>query len=69
MIKVYSYEIHIGSNYEFQTLKQIPDQVIKITQDQFEIINLFANITKDENLNITYQINNCSFTIHPVINI
>lgn len=69
MKTILSYEIHIGSVIDGETFKSIPDQVIKITEDQFKIVEMFADLCKDENLTSIYKINNCKFKMLAVVNI
>ena len=69
MKTILSYEIHIGSVIDGETFKSIPDQVIKITEDQFKIVEMFADLYKDKDLNFIYKINNCEFKILPVVDI
>ena len=57
MKRILSYEIHIGSVIDGETFKSMPDQVIKITEDQFKIVEVFADLYKDKDLNFIYKIN------------
>lgn len=59
------YEIHIGEIFDLGDQLPKPAQVIIITQDQFAIIEQFADTKKDRKLNTTYIINQCEFTVTP----
>lgn len=59
------YEIHLNPFWDMGSESMKPRQVIPITEDQFKIIELFANTKKDENLNTIYILNDVSFQIFP----
>lgn len=59
------YEIHIGKAFNMDTKMQDAKSKIIITQDQFAVIEQFADIELDAELKRTYIINKCRFTIHP----
>ena len=61
----FNYELHIGQKLCTETITWVPKQVLVITDDQREIIELFASRRKDADLNTVYAINNIDFTIHP----
>ncbi len=62
-----NYEIHIGRIWDLKNHRHVPKQIITITEDQRQALVQFANITKDHELNNIYKINDCEFTIVPVI--
>jgi len=59
------YELHIGKAYNMET--QMPDAKFKIivSREQFQVIEQFADIEQDEELNKTYIINKCRFKVYP----
>ena len=59
------YEIHLNPFWDMGSESMKPGQVIPITEDQFKVIELFANTKKDENLNTIYILNDVSFQIFP----
>ena len=59
------YEIHIGEVIEHPSGQKRPKQIMKITDEQRQIIEAFADLRKDENLNTVYKINQCEFRIYP----
>ena len=59
------YEIHIGEAIDAKTLKTIPKYRMIITEEQKAVIDWFANIEMDSELNKSYKLNACEFTIHP----
>lgn len=60
------YEIHIGKAMDANNLSGIiPIQRIIITEEQFRIIEMFADQKKDKDLNTTYIINKCEFSVVP----
>lgn len=63
------YEIHIGQLWDLKLSRHVPKQLILITEDQKQIIEHFANVTKDSDLNNVYRINDCEFRIMPHIEI
>lgn len=64
-----NYIVAIGSVFNIE--KQINEPAVQmlINQDQFVILNTFANQERDENLNIIYKINNVKFTIIPAMDL
>ena len=63
-----NYQIEIGEVYDIVEQAKVPKQKIIITQSQLAIIEMFANIERDEDLNCVYTLNSCRFKINPVIN-
>lgn len=61
------YKLIIGKVIDMSTGNEIPAWSIDIDEEQFRLINMFADQEKDENLNITYIINKCRFKILPII--
>ena len=60
------YEIHIGKALNANNLREtIPLQKIIITQEQIEVIEMFASQRKDAELNTIYKLNECEFRILP----
>lgn len=57
------FEIHIGTAYNLDTKMYEPVQTILITQDQFDIITLFAETKKQPDLTTIYKINEIEFKI------
>lgn len=60
-----AYEIHLNQFWSMELERMQPGQKISITEDQFKIIELFANTRKDENLNTIYILNDAHFRILP----
>jgi hypothetical protein len=58
-------EIHIRESFDLVNMEHIPNQILNITEEQFQILKLFADITKDEDLKTTYVLNKCSFKVLP----
>ena len=67
--KKMDYQIQIGEVIDTETNLPQPKQRFNITQDQYFIIEMFADVKKDEELNRIYTINNCDFKIVPLLNI
>ena len=61
------YEIHIGEVIDLITGLSKPRQIFIITEEQFAIIEMFANQTKDFELNTIYKLNDCEFKLMPSI--
>lgn len=59
------YEILIGEVIELSDQTVKPKQVLIITADQFAMIEMFADIRRDEMLNPIYIINKCEFKVAP----
>ena len=59
------YEIHIGNAFNMDTKMQDSKFKIIITQEQFMLIEQFADIELDAELKRTYIINKCRFTVQP----
>lgn len=59
------YEIHIGTAFNMDTIMQDAKFKIIITQEQFFVIEQFADIELDAELKRTYIINKCRFTVQP----
>lgn len=62
-----TYEIQIGSNYNLATQEAEPATKFQITGEQAEILERFADVRRDEELNTLYVINNCYFKIVPIL--
>lgn len=58
------YEIHIGQVTNLDTLQPAPKLKFTITSEQFNVIEQFADIELDSELNKTYILNKCRFTVH-----
>jgi len=63
------YKIQIGSIFNIEESRVEPKTVIEISEDQKMLIDQFAWTRKDENLNTIYRINDCEFTMVPVLEI
>ena len=61
------YEIQIGQLIDFDTKQVRPETKLTITKEQFDIIRCFANTKKGKNLEMTYILNECEFTVVPLI--
>ena len=60
------YEIHIGKALNGNNLSEtIPLRKIIITQEQLAVIEMFASLRKDAELNTIYKLNECEFRILP----
>lgn len=59
------YEIQIGEVFDLTLNAKKPKQIIIITAQQKEVIELFANQIKDAELNTIYIINDCEFRMIP----
>lgn len=60
------YEIQIGKVLDGSNLlRTIPLKTLKITREQFLILEIFANQVKDSELNTIYKINDCEFKVVP----
>lgn len=59
------YEIQIGKMIDLATGKVIPSQTIIINRSQLELIEHFADTSKDESLNTIYKLNKCEFKVIP----
>ena len=58
------YEIQIGKAFNANDFnQQVPLKTIVITQEQFDIIKMFANQRKDQDLNTFYKLNDCEFEV------
>lgn len=67
------YEIRIGETTQICekqdfTIKTVPKQVLLISEEQLAIIEQFAHVERDEELNKIYTLNNCKFKILPHLN-
>lgn len=62
-IDMEKFEIQIGKCIDLNTGLSKPKQVITITEDQFSLIEQFADIKKDKDLNTIYKLNECEFTV------
>jgi hypothetical protein len=60
-----NYEIQIGKVIDLASGTLKPRRVIHITKEQFSIIEMFANQTKDIDLNTIYRLNDCEFKVIP----
>jgi hypothetical protein len=65
----YNYKIHIGEIFDLIANENRPKQTIYITDEQFEVITMFANTKKDADLNTVYIINDCEFKVIPHISL
>lgn len=63
--KKFMYQINIGKKFNISEGKIEYDRTIPITNDQYDTIKLFANTKKDKDLNTTYILNDCEFTVTP----
>ena len=61
------FTICIGTYFDVSKGQDVPKQTIQITQEQLEIIQHFADIKRDAELNVIYKINECEFTIKPIL--
>ena len=61
------YEIQIGQAIDLETKSVRPERTMSITKDQFDIIRCFANTKIGKNLETTYILNDCEFSVVPVI--
>lgn len=59
------YEIHIGEILDASDFQKKPKHIMIITQDQLAIIEQFATIKYDKELNRRYILNECEFTVSP----
>lgn len=59
------YEIHIGKAWDMDAQKEDAKFKIVITREQFTVIEMFADIEQDEELNKVYILNKCRFKVHP----
>jgi hypothetical protein len=63
------YEIHIGESIDLETNDKNPYRVMIITPDQLALIEVFAHIRKDSQLNNIYKLNDVEFKITPFIEV
>jgi len=61
------FEIHIGKRFNLELQEYEPMQKINISEDQFMLIERFANIRFDRDLNKIYRLNEVEFIVIPVI--
>ena len=61
------YEIQIGHYIDLDTKSSKPLQTMYITKDQFDIIRRFANTKIGKNLETTYILNDCEFSVVPAL--
>lgn len=61
------YEIQIGHYIDLDTKSSKPLQTMYITEDQFDIIRRFANTKIGKNLETTYILNDCEFSVVPAL--
>lgn len=57
------YTIEIGKAFDLEKNIEIPKQTMIITEEQKAIIEHFADIERDEELNTFYILNKCKFKI------
>lgn len=60
-----NYNICIGSMWNMDTRMNQPAKMLRITEDQKEILLLFAEKRIDKDCNPIYKIGLCEFTIQP----
>jgi len=60
-----TYNICIGTTWNMDDRIQQPAKMLRITEEQKEIILLFAEKRIDKNCNPIYKIGECEFTIQP----
>lgn len=60
-----TYNICIGEMWNMDQRMTQPAKMLRITEDQKEIILLFAEKRIDKNCNPIYKIGLCEFTIQP----
>ena len=58
-----NYQIKIGKVVDMITGEEKPAFTHIINDDQYRILLMFADQIKDENLNTTFKLNNCLFTV------
>ena len=59
------HEIQIGEVYDQETKSYKPKQTYIITDEQRYIIEMFADVKKDNELQPIYKINDCEFKLIP----
>lgn len=64
-LRTEKYVIHIGDAYNMETQTKDAKIKIVISKEQFDIIDFFADVETDEELNKTYILNKCRFKVVP----
>ena len=59
------YELHIGKAYNLETKMEDAKFKIIVTKEQMQVIEHFAYIEMDAELNKTYILNKCRFKVVP----
>jgi len=59
------YTIEIGEVFNVNTQKREPKIKIDISEEQLYVIEMFATVQKDKNLNNIYTLNDCEFRVVP----
>jgi|VirMetMinimDraft_7_1064189.scaffolds.fasta_scaffold55078_2 hypothetical protein len=59
------YELHIGKAYNLETKMEDAKFKIIVTKEQMQVIEHFADIEMDAELNKTYILNKCRFKVVP----
>lgn len=60
-----TYNICIGKMWDIDQRMYIPEKKMRITEEQKEVVLLFAEKRIDEKCNPIYKIGLCEFTIEP----
>lgn len=61
-----NWEIQIGEAIELVDFKKGPHITVQITDEQFEIVQMFASTRKDANMNTIYTLNKVDFLVVPL---
>lgn len=63
------FEIRIGKVFDLEKREFVPEKILIATLNQTQALQEFADQEKDENLEVTYVINECRFKIVPLIEV
>jgi len=62
---MHTHEIHVGEHIDISTGQNCPNHKFGITQEQYDILRIFANTRKDKYLNTVYKLNDVEFIVWP----
>lgn len=63
------YELHIGETFDLEKGGKCAKHILKLTEEQFFVIEQFAHTKKDADLNTIYKLNDCEFKVYPYFNL